>query len=91
MGWALRATYWVVLKSETDGGLDQALHTAAGGGGGDVRGALVWLPDVGVGGVLGLVWGPCGGGSHGGKEREGLEKEKGEMRNTRLARTVSIR
>ena len=59
----------------------------------DVRGALVWLPDIGVGGVLGLVGGACGGG--GGHEGEGggggLEKEKSEMRNTRLARTVSIR
>jgi len=58
----------------------------------DVRCALVWLPDVGVGGVLGLVGGPCGGGRHVGEGGGGgLEKEKSEMRNTRLARTVSIR
>lgn len=49
----------------------------AGGGAGDVRGALVWLPDVGVGGVLGLVRGPCGGGGHGREGREGDWRGKG--------------
>ena len=72
---------------------DQHFFSQGGAGAArDGRGALVWLPDVGVGGVLGLVGGPCGGGGHGREgEGGGLEKERSEMRNTRLARTVSIR